>query len=140
MFGPEHLLLNIVGKKYQFNKYRPIMFEYVLIENINDTQEDAKKLAYLLKNSSYKINIIPYNATDGIYKRSKRVDSFVKKSLRVLPRLNEEINEEWISDKSRFAIDGLARQRIDLPYIKDNNKLVETDWSIALKKNYYGNK
>ena len=65
---------------------------------------------------------------------SIRVDSLGKKAFRVLPRLNEEINEEWISDKSRFAIDGLSRQRIDTPYIKDNNKLIETDWDSALKK------
>ena len=65
---------------------------------------------------------------------SIRVDSLGKNALRVLPRLNEEINEEWISDKSRFAIDGLSRQRIDTPYIKDNNKLIETDWESALKK------
>ena len=48
--------------------------------------------------------------------------------------MNEEINEEWISDKSRFAIDGLSRQRIDTPYIKDNNKLIETEWDSALQK------
>ena len=65
---------------------------------------------------------------------SIRVDSLGKKALRVLPRLNEEINEEWISDKSRFAIDGLSKQRIDTPYIRDNNKLIETDWDSALKK------
>jgi len=65
---------------------------------------------------------------------SIRVDSLGKKALRVLPLLNEEINEEWISDKSRFAIDGLSKQRIDAPYLKESNKLIETDWDTALKK------
>ena len=37
---------------------------------------------------------------------------------RVLPRINEEINEEWISDKTRYACDGLLKQRIDTPYIR----------------------
>ena len=63
---------------------------------------------------------------------SIRIDSLGKNTLRVLPRLNEEINEEWISDKSRFAIDGLSRQRIDTPYIKENGKLISVDWDKAL--------
>ncbi len=63
-----------------------------------------------------------------------RVDSLGKKTLRVLPILNEEINEEWISDKSRFAIDGLSKQRIDTPYVRENNKLIEADWDYSLKK------
>ena len=49
-----------------------------------------------------------------------------KSVLRVLPRINDEINEEWISDKSRFAIDGLAKQRLDKPYIKNKNILEST--------------
>ena len=65
---------------------------------------------------------------------SIRIDTLGKKTLRVLPRLNEEINEEWISDKSRFAIDGLSRQRIDIPYIKQNGKLISTNWEKVLKK------
>ena len=65
---------------------------------------------------------------------SIRIDSLDKSALRVLPRLNEEINEEWISDKSRFAIDGLSSQRIDTPFIRQNNKLIETDWDAALKR------
>jgi len=65
---------------------------------------------------------------------SIRIDSLGKKALRVLPRLNESINEEWISDKSRFAIDGLSNQRIDIPYIKDKNKLSEINWDESLKK------
>ncbi len=64
---------------------------------------------------------------------SIRIDSLGKKALRVLPLLNEQINEEWISDKSRFAIDGLARQRIDNPYIKDQGKLKPSDWNTVLE-------
>ena len=64
---------------------------------------------------------------------SIRIDSKGKNVLRVLPRLNEEINEEWINDKTRFAIDGLSRQRLDKPYIKIDNKLEVTSWDTALK-------
>src|SRR5690606_4308285 len=52
--------------------------------------------------------------------------------MRVLPRLNEEINEEWISDKTRFAYDGLKRQRLDRPYIRQNGQLVPATWDDAL--------
>jgi len=53
--------------------------------------------------------------------------------MRILPRLHEEINEEWLSDKSRFAYDGLKRQRLVTPMIKDpSGQLVATDWEDAL--------
>jgi len=63
---------------------------------------------------------------------SVRIDSFGKTALRVLPRLNEEINEEWINDKSRFAIDGLTKQRLDKPFIRKNSKFQIVDWNTAL--------
>ena len=65
---------------------------------------------------------------------SIRIDTLGKNTLRVLPRLNEEVNEEWISDKSRFAIDGLSKQRLDLPYVKENGKLSTSYWNDALNK------
>jgi len=52
--------------------------------------------------------------------------------MRVLPRLNEDVNEEWISDKSRYACDGLKRQRLDRPYIRKDGKLVPASWGEAL--------
>ncbi len=56
------------------------------------------------------------------------------KVLRVLPRLNEDINEEWLADKSRFAIDGLSNQRLDSPYKRDlKGKLVACSWEEAFK-------
>ncbi|MBV9860121.1 MAG: NADH-quinone oxidoreductase subunit G [Alphaproteobacteria bacterium] len=61
-----------------------------------------------------------------------RVDSRGAQILRVLPRLNEEINEEWLADKSRFAIDGLVRRRLDRPYVRRDGKLVEAEWREAL--------
>ena len=64
---------------------------------------------------------------------SIRIDSRGKNVLRVLPRPNDEINEEWISDKSRFAIDGLSKQRLDQPYLKNQGKLSPTKWNIALE-------
>ncbi len=63
---------------------------------------------------------------------SIRIDTLGKKTLRVLPRTNEEINEEWISDKSRFAIDGLSKQRIDTPYLLKDGKLAIAEWEEVL--------
>jgi len=65
---------------------------------------------------------------------SIRVDTIGNNVLRVLPRSNEEINEEWISDKTRFAIDGLSKQRLDKVFIKKENKLSVDTWDNALKE------
>ena len=60
-----------------------------------------------------------------------RVDARGADVLRVLPRVNEEINEEWISDKTRHACDGLSRQRLDRPYVRVGGKLKEATWAEA---------
>ena len=57
-----------------------------------------------------------------------RVDSYNWKVKRILPRLNNDINEEWISDKTRYSCDGLLKQRLDIPYVKKNNKLQKSSW------------
>ncbi len=62
-----------------------------------------------------------------------RVDTFGWEVKRILPRLNEEINEEWISDKSRYSCDGLLNQRLDVPYIKRDNKFEKITWDEALE-------
>jgi NADH-quinone oxidoreductase subunit G len=61
-----------------------------------------------------------------------RVDARQNAVLRILPRLNESINEEWISDKTRHACDGLRTQRLDKPYIRKDGALVEATWPEAL--------
>ena len=60
-----------------------------------------------------------------------RVDARGGTVMRVLPRLNEEINEEWISDKTRFSCDGLARQRLDQPYVRRKGTLEPASWDEA---------
>jgi NADH-quinone oxidoreductase subunit G len=60
-----------------------------------------------------------------------RVDARGAEVMRVLPRINEEINEEWISDKTRHACDGLMRQRLDRPYVRKSGRLVEATWAEA---------
>ena len=62
-----------------------------------------------------------------------RVDTYGWEVKRILPRLNNEINEEWISDKTRYACDGLLKQRLDVPYIKKNNKLIKSTWDDAIE-------
>jgi len=57
-----------------------------------------------------------------------RVDTYGWEVKRILPRINEDINEEWISDKSRHACDGLSNQRLDTPYIKYNGKFEKASW------------
>lgn len=60
-----------------------------------------------------------------------RVDARGKEVMRILPRLNEDVNEEWISDKTRHACDGLKRQRLDQPYVRRNGKLKPATWEAA---------
>ena len=63
-----------------------------------------------------------------------RIDTRGNEVMRVLPRVNDDVNEEWISDKTRHAIDGLKRQRIDRPYLRQRNgRLAECSWEDAFK-------
>jgi len=62
-----------------------------------------------------------------------RVDTYNWEVKRVLPRLNNKINEEWISDKTRYSCDGLLKQRLDVPYIKKDNKLLKSNWDEAIE-------
>jgi len=63
-----------------------------------------------------------------------RVDTKGREVMRILPRNHDGVNEEWISDKTRFVWDGLRRQRLDKPYIRENGKLRPATWPEALDK------
>jgi NADH-quinone oxidoreductase subunit G len=60
-----------------------------------------------------------------------RVDTRGREVMRVLPRVNDDVNEEWISDKTRYIVDGLRTQRLDQPYIRENGRLRPATWSEA---------
>ncbi|WBO23646.1 NADH-quinone oxidoreductase subunit NuoG [Sphingomonas abietis] len=62
-----------------------------------------------------------------------RLDSRGRQVLRALPRVNEDVNEEWASDKTRHAVDGLVRNRIDKPYIRIDGKLRAATWDEAFQ-------
>jgi NADH-quinone oxidoreductase subunit G len=61
-----------------------------------------------------------------------RIDTKGREVMRILPRNHDGVNEEWISDKTRFVWDGLRRQRLDTPYIRENGKLRKATWPEAL--------
>jgi len=62
-----------------------------------------------------------------------RLDSRGRQVLRALPRINEDVNEEWASDKTRHAVDGLVRRRLDKPYVRRGGKLVPATWEEAFE-------
>ena len=63
-----------------------------------------------------------------------RIDSRGREVLRALPRINDDVNEEWISDKARYQVDGLTRRRLDKVWIRKSGKLKEASWDEAFKK------
>jgi len=74
-----------------------------------------------------------------------RVDTRGREVMRILPRVNEAVNEEWISDKTRHVVDGLRTQRLDRPFVRENGKLRAATWgeafaAIAAKVSAAGNK
>eukprot|EP01013_Petalomonas_cantuscygni_P017446 TRINITY_DN345_c0_g3_i1.p2 TRINITY_DN345_c0_g3~~TRINITY_DN345_c0_g3_i1.p2 ORF type:complete len:672 (+),score=174.05 TRINITY_DN345_c0_g3_i1:9103-11118(+) len=62
-----------------------------------------------------------------------RIDSRGREVLRALPRVNDDVNEEWATDKTRHAIDGLMKRRLDKPYVRKNGKLEEASWNEAFQ-------
>ena len=60
-----------------------------------------------------------------------RLDSRGRQVLRSLPRVNEDINEEWAHDKTRYSVDGLVRRRLDRPFVRKDGKLVPVSWNEA---------
>src|SRR5262245_19842377 len=60
-----------------------------------------------------------------------RIDTRGREVMRILPRVNEAVNEEWISDKTRHVVDGLRTQRLDMPYLRENGRLRPAAWSEA---------
>jgi NADH-quinone oxidoreductase subunit G len=91
-----------------------------------------------LLNKPYSFNARPWELTktesvdvmDGVGSNI-RVDSRGREVMRILPRVNELINEEWIHDKTRHVVDGLRRQRLDRPYIRENGRLRPASWNEA---------
>ncbi|HET6606466.1 MAG TPA: NADH-quinone oxidoreductase subunit NuoG, partial [Rhodopila sp.] len=61
------------------------------------------------------------------------IDARGSEVLRILPRINEDVNEEWIGDKTRFALDGLKRRRLDRPWVRENGKLRAATWPEAFQ-------
>ena len=62
-----------------------------------------------------------------------RIDSRGREVLRALPRVNDDVNEEWATDKTRHAIDGLMKRRLDKPYVRKNGKLEVATWNEAFQ-------
>ena len=60
-----------------------------------------------------------------------RIDARPPEVMRIVPRLHEDINEEWLSDKSRFSYDGLKKRRLDVPMVRRDGKLQVADWRAA---------
>jgi NADH-quinone oxidoreductase subunit G len=74
-----------------------------------------------------------------------RIDTRGREVMRILPRTNDEVNEEWISDKTRHIVDGLRTQRLDQPYVRENGRLRPATWkeafaAVAAKVNTAGSK
>ena len=62
-----------------------------------------------------------------------RIDTRGREVMRILPRTNDDINEEWISDKTRHVVDGLRTQRLDQPYVRENGQLRPASWNEAFR-------
>ena len=62
-----------------------------------------------------------------------RIDARGREVMRILPRVNDDVNEEWISDKTRHVVDGLRTQRLDQPYVRVNGRLIPATWAQAFE-------
>jgi NADH-quinone oxidoreductase subunit G len=86
---------------------------------------------YLFKARSWELSKTPSVDVMDALGSAIRVDARGREVMRILPRINEDINEEWISDKTRQIVDGLKAQRLDRPYVRENGRLRPATWAEA---------
>jgi NADH-quinone oxidoreductase subunit G len=94
--------------------------------------------ALLPKPQSFRARPWEYQKTDTVdvmdaLGSAIRVDSRGREVIRILPRVNDAVNEEWISDKTRQVVDGLKTQRLDRPYVRENGRLRPASWQEAFE-------
>ena len=86
---------------------------------------------YLFKARSWELSKTPSIDVMDALGSAIRVDARGREVMRILPRVNDEVNEEWISDKTRQIVDGLKTQRLDHPFIRENGRLKPATWAEA---------
>src|SRR5436190_2100673 len=134
--GPNGELPSISTKSPMVKKAREGVMEFLLINHPLDCpicdqggecdlQDQA--LGYGADTSRYSENKRAVEVKDAVGS-AIRVDTRGREVMRILPRVNEAINEEWISDKTRHVVDGLRTQRLDRPYVRINGKLRPASW------------
>lgn len=123
------------GTLMEIGTYIPKVFDSEISGNVIDLCPVGA-----LTNKPYQFNARPwelrstqtFDVMDAVGSNI-RVDARGADILRVLPRLNEEVNEEWIGDKTRFSYDGLKRQRLDMPFMRKGDKFEKVTWKEALE-------
>ncbi|WP_374546418.1 NADH-quinone oxidoreductase subunit NuoG [Rhodoblastus sp.] len=111
--------------------------EHAMVSELQGNVTDLCPVGALLpKPQNFRARPWEYNKTPGVdvmdaLGSSIRIDTRGREVMRILPRVNEAVNEEWISDKSRQIVDGLKTQRLDRPYVRENGKLKQASWPQA---------
>ncbi len=131
--GVEELGATFRGEETEIGNY----IEEALTSELSGNLVDVCPVG-ALTNQAYAFNARPWELrkTESIDVHDAvgcniRIDCRGAEVLRVLPRLHEDVNEEWLSDRSRYAVDGLARQRLDQPYVRLDGKLKPASWDAA---------
>jgi NADH-quinone oxidoreductase subunit G len=121
------------GEDMQITTYLEHAFKSELSGNVNDLCPVGalthKPVAFEARPWELK-KTLAIDVTDAVG-TNIRLDSRGRQVLRALPRINEDVNEEWAHDKTRYHVDGLVRRRLDKPYVRKGGKLVEASWDEA---------
>ncbi len=124
------------GENIEITTYLDAALETELQGNIVDLCPVGALMSkpYLFKARPWELTKTPSIDVMDAMGSNIRIDTRFDRILRILPRLHEDINEEWISDKTRHVADGLAARRLDHPWVRDNGKLRRASWDEALQR------
>ncbi len=124
------------GENIEITTYLDAALETELQGNIVDLCPVGALMSkpYLFKARPWELTKTPSIDVMDAMGSNIRIDTRFDRIMRILPRLHEDINEEWISDKTRHVADGLAARRLDHPWVRDNGKLRRASWDEALQR------
>src|SRR5437868_1464412 len=124
------------GENMEITSYREEALKSELSGNVVDLCPVGALTAkpYTFEARPWELRKVPaIDVMDGVG-TNIRLDARGREVMRALPRLNEDVNEEWAHDKTRHAVDGLTRNRLDRPWLRENGKLRPASWDEAFAK------